>query len=488
MYLGIDLGTSSIKVGIVGATGNLCWVGEETLEPVMFGDRAEINAESWWIACQAVIRRAPQHLAVDVKAIGLSGQMHGLVLVDGNNRPICDAILWPDRRAGEYLEPFMALEAARPGTLANPIVPGMPGPVLLWLRENEYEVWSSASRVFSPKDWLRSRLTDEEVVVTDPSDASATLMYDVRLDDWSPAVKTLLGIDDSMLPQIVDSNTVAGLLSPAVGLDLGLRPNVPVATGASDTAAALLGLGVREPGTVVLNIGTGGQALAIIDGPPVGVTGGLHQYRTANPGSSWYVMAAVLNAGLALGWVRTVLGLGWVELFSHAEEALTRACDDPMFVPFLVGERDPDVGLDSRGAWLGLAASHDQAALARGALVGIASYLARRTRFLLDLTEGTRVILAGGSARNLGWVQLMANLTGRTMDLAIDEHASVRGAAAIAAESQGNVIPQASLSGQVEPMPSQIKAVGSCLNRLDQLIADPGPRMISVEKPTDVFP
>jgi xylulokinase len=169
---------------------------------------------------------------------------------------------------------------------------------------------------------------------------------------------------------------------------------------------------------------------------------------------------------LALNWVRTVLGMEWDVLFGEAEAALTMSPDDPTFVPYLAGERDPAVGLDARGAWLDLSVSHDAAALARSALLGVGSYLAHRTRMLVELTEGQRVVLSGGSTRNLGWAQLLTTLTGREVDIAGDAHASVRGAAILAARSQGDDIPVSSDGGHLEPQAPLLELADACIARL----------------------
>ncbi len=467
MYLGVDLGTSSIKAAIFDAAGTLRWVAAANYDLSVTQDRAEIDPEAWWRGCREAMSGAPGELIDHVQGVGLSGQMHGLVLTDSDNVPIRDAILWPDRRATAEVELFAEIEAAKPGSLANPLVPGMPGPVLLWLREHEPHVWSAMRHVLAPKDWVRSRLTGSTDAVTDASDASATLMYDVQVNGWSQDVTDMLGLDPSTLPPILASDAVAGTLNGQAGLELGLREGVPVAVGAGDSAAALLGLGVDSPGTVVLNVGTAGQAISVVGALREDLPHALYaQYRTAGPGSTWYAMAPVLNAGLALDWVRTVLGLEWEALFGEAEHALTRAPTDPRFVPYLAGERDPEIGLDARGAWLGLSVAHDAAALARSALVGVASYLAHRTRSLVELTGGKRVVLSGGSTRNLDWAQLLTTLIGQEVDIAVDAHASVRGAAILAARSQGHDIAAPPTRGHLELQAALVDLGAECLAKL----------------------
>lgn len=438
MYLGLDLGTGSIKAAVVDRAGVLAWSGEASYALSVAGARAEIDPELWWSGCRDAMAGAPQELLAAVEAVGLSGQMHGLVLLGADDAVVRDAILWPDRRATDEAELFAQLEQRQPGALANPALPGMPGPMLLWMRTHEPDLFARIERIVAPKDWLRARLTDERPVVTDASDASATLMYDVMAADWSVEVRELLGLTRAHLPDIVPATSVAGRVGRRAADELRLRHGLPVVAGAGDSAAALLGLGVDEPGCVVLNVGTGGQVMAILEAVRTDVASlGLHEFRTAGTDHPWYVMAPVLNAGLALTWVRTILGLGWDPLFEHARGALAETSTDPLFVPFLVGERDPTIGLDARGAWLHLTAGHDRAALARSALVGVASYLAHRTRKLLELTGADSVIVSGGSTRSTEWAQLITDLIDHDVLVATDGNASVRGAARLAAASQG---------------------------------------------------
>lgn len=471
MYLGLDLGTGSVKAAIFDTAGAMRWVSDAAYDLSLAGDRVEIDPEAWWQGCRQAMAGIPTHLADGLKAVGLSGQMHGLILIDEANEPVRDAILWPDRRATAEVEAFADIEAARPGSLANPLVPGMPGPILLWLRKHEPQIWHAMRYVLSPKDWLRARLTDNAMVATDASDASATLLYDVQIDGWSPEVIRRLELDPSVLPPILASDAVIGAVSGRASRELGLPEGIPVAVGAGDSAAALLGLGVVRQGAVVLNVGTAGQAIGVVGAVRSDLPHDLYaQYRTAGPDSTWYAMAAVLNSGLALNWVRTVLGMEWEVLFGEAEAALTKSPDDPTFVPFLAGERDPAIGLDARGAWLDLSVSHDVTALARSALLGVGSYLAHRTRMLVEITDAQRVVLSGGSTRNLEWAQLLTTLVGREVDIAVDAHASVRGAAILAARSQGDDIPVLSAGGHLEPQAAPLMELAdACVARLATL-------------------
>ena len=451
-WLGLDLGTGSLKAAVVEGSDPPTWVGEASYELDLADDRAEITPRVWWEAAGRALAAIPPSVRAGIEGVGLSGQMHGVVPVDDGNEPVGPAVLWPDRRATAETVRFAELERSRPGTIGNPVVPGMPGPVVAWITGRQPERWARCARILAPKDWLRSRITGEVPVVSDPSDASATLLYDVAGDRWSATAARLAGLDVGQLSPLVDAAWPAGTVSDGAAHHLGIPAGVPVATGAADTAAALVGLGIEGPGPVLVNIGTGAQVVAVVDRPRLdGPEHGLHQHRTAGTGGRWYVMAPVLNGGLALSWVRTVLGIGWDELFAEADRALAGWGRDPRFVPFLAGERDPEVGLDARGAWRGLSVDHDRAALVRAALVGVAGYLAVRVGLVVDRTGADRVVLSGGSTRNRGWVRLVATLLDRPVEIAGDPAASVRGAAVLAARSQGRLLAPPSAGVTVEP-------------------------------------
>jgi xylulokinase len=398
--------------------------------------------------------------------------MHGTVVVDAANEPLRNAVLWPDRRANDELAAFAQLDRDERGARTNPLIPGMAGPIVMWLRSNEPDVWSALRGVLAPKDWLRSRLTGEAPVVTEHSDASATLMYDGRTNSWSGGVQALLGLDVTVLSPISRSDRVAGLVTASASRHLGINEGTPVAVGAGDAAAALLGLGVETPGKVVVNVGTGAQVMTVIDKPDARFLElGLNQFRTAGGAAQWYVMAPVINAGLALSWVRGILGFDWDTLYGHADSALANAHDDPIFLPFLSGERDSAVGLAARGAWRNLAVQHDRAALARSALVGVASYLAVRTLSVLEITGGDRVLLSGGSAESPAWTQLLATLLDCEVELAADSHTSARGAAITAARSQNAVLAPTPLLGRVSPQHALAGEAQLCLTRIRQFVA-----------------
>ncbi|MBA2770045.1 MAG: xylulose kinase, partial [Sporichthyaceae bacterium] len=370
--LGIDLGTSSVKAALVDLEGHLLTavsVGYPVAHPRP--GWAETDPALWWAAIRDAVRQASNDVTgAEPVAIGLSGQMHGLVATDAAGAAVRPALLWSDARAVDELAIYRRLPAEVRGRLRNPLSPGMAGPLLGWLARHEPASFAATRWALQPKDWVRARLTGE--VRAEPSDASATLLYDIPGDRWDHDVLAALGVDPGVLaPLLPTSGSHAGTLLPEVANDLGLAPDLPVAAGAADTAAAALGSGLVKPGTAALTIGSGVQLvmpvaelIAAGDDNPV-----THLYRAATD-TGWYAMAAGLNAGLALDWVRTVLGVSWPQLYAAADGELRPS--DPMFLPHLSGERTPYLDPDMRGGWVGLASHHDRNALLRAALEGVA--------------------------------------------------------------------------------------------------------------------
>jgi xylulokinase len=316
MLLGLDLGTSSVKALLMEENGDA--VGEGSVPYPVRAPRpgwAESSPDEWWSAVLEATEAAVGRHGAEVAALGLSGQMHGVVITDGEGLPVRPAILWADARSGTELEAYQGLDEDLRRRLANPQAVGMAGPSLLWLRWHEPGAYAAARWALQPKDWLRTRLTGE--VAAEPSDASATLLYDLPADDWSREAVEELGLRVELLAPLVPSADVAGTLTAEAAGELGLRRGLPVAAGAADTAAAMLGVGVSQPGPVQLTIGTGGQIVTPKESPDVDPHLRTHLYRGASAGL-WYAMAAIQNAGLALEWVRKMLGVSWGEVYDEA--------------------------------------------------------------------------------------------------------------------------------------------------------------------------
>jgi xylulokinase len=366
--------------------------------------------------------------------------MHGLVLADAGGRPLRPAILWADARAAGEVAAWRRLPAARRAALANPLVPGMTGPLLRWVCRQEPGVYRQASWALLPKDWLRLRLTG--AAATDPSDASATLLWDVPADRWAGDVATGVGLDPELLPPVVDSGEPAGSVLADAAAALGLRPGLPVAAGAADTAAALLATGLSDPDDVQLSVGTGGQLVRPRLRPEPVTAPRTHLYRAAAR-DRWYAMAAIQNAGLALDWARRTLRADWSELYGAAR-AEPPGAQGVTFVPYLSGERTPVLRSDARGGWLGLGLSAGRTTLLQAAVEGVAFAV----RHALEVLPGPRpdqVRLVGGGGLDPRFRALLADVLQVRLRLVDVRSASAVGAALLAAEAAGGEPPEVPL-------------------------------------------
>ena len=436
--LGLDLGTGSVKALLLDEDGTP--LGQGSASYPVDAPRAgwaETSPEDWWTAATRAVREAVGDRGSDVTAIGLCGQMHGVVLTDGDGVPLRPAILWADTRSTDHLEGYRNLDDDARQRLANPPSTGMAGPTLLWLRDNEPEICTSARWALQPKDWLRLRLTGE--AYTEPTDASATLLYDLPSDDWDYEVVETLGLRAELLAPLKAPWEVAGVLTPEATRHLGLKDGLPVAAGAGDTAAAMLGSGALEVGRAQLTVGTGAQIFIPKNHPEPDPHGRTHLYRAAAP-ELFYSMAAVQNAGLALEWTRTVLGVSWDEVYEEAF-SVPPGAGGVTFLPYLSGERTPHFDPGARGAWTGLGLDHHRGHLLRAALEGVAFGL-RESVEALEAAGGPipELRLAGGGAGEAPWRRLLAEVLQKPLlplPAAVAGTASARGAALLAGVAGG---------------------------------------------------
>ncbi|HEY7416016.1 MAG TPA: xylulokinase [Ktedonobacteraceae bacterium] len=433
--LGIDLGTGSVKVLILNTQGHTLSTSKadyplQTPQPGW----AESDPATWWSATvsavQTAIAQIPQ---AEITAIGLAGQMHGIVPIDEEGKPTRAALLWADNRAEAELARYHALPTSTLQRLANPLVPGMAGPLLCWLAQHETSSYEATRWALQPKDWLRWCLTG--AVATDPSDASATLLYDLPADYWADDIIMALGLRRDLFPPILPSGACAAILSTRAAKALGLPEGLPVATGAGDTPAAALGTGLLTPGPIQLTLGTGAQVMQLHAQPVIDRTGRTHLYRAAD-GASWYAMAAIQNAGLALDWVCRMLHADWDELYASAN-TIAPGSEGLIFLPYLTRERPHHRNPRSSGAFLGMRINHEREHLLHAALEGVAFGI----RMALDALPGrhtTDVLrLAGGGSEHPAWRQMLADILRHEL-VAVDvPAASARGAALLSGIAGG---------------------------------------------------
>ncbi len=430
MFLGIDLGTSSLKALVLDLDGSVVGTGSAPY-PLLTPQPgwAEAEPEAWWEAAAIAVPEAAGVHAAEIAAIGLSGQMHGVVLSDELGHALRPAIIWADSRTRKQLATYSELSPERRRTLANPIATGMAGLTLLWLKEHERQLYRRAQWALQPKDWLRLRMVHE--AATEPSDASATLLYDMTTDYWAKDLLEELDLRLDFLAPIRESVEICGILTSSAAEHLGVRPNLPVVAGAADAAAAAIAGGLLDPGPVQLTIGSGAQVVAPRDRLAIDSTGRTHLYRAAAP-DRWYAMAAMQNAGIALEWVRTMLRASWDEVYDEAF-AVAPGAEGLLFLPYLTGERTPYFDPDARGAWVGLRLVHTRGHLLRAALEGVAFAVRQGVEALLATgVPATELRLAGGGSFDPRWRQLLADVLEQPLLASATSSASSLGAALLA--------------------------------------------------------
>lgn len=452
MFLGIDLGTSSVKALLVDGGGQVL---AEASRPYQVSSPqpgwAETAPEDWWRSCVEAVREACGGQSQNVQAIGFSGQAHGLVAVDASGAVLAPAILWPDRRAEAELAQLLALPEDIRLPLANPVVPGMMALALMWLRANRPDVFGRLHLAFSPKDWLRYKMTGQ--AATEPTDASMTLLWDMGQERWSAPMLKVAGISAQQLPPLLASTAEAGRLGDAAATELALPAGIPLATGLSDCAACLLGMGLTEVGQTVLQIGSGIQIMSVAPKLPPRLQPFFNTYRGV--GDSRYLMAAGLNGGTAFEWARGVLGASWEEMYASgfAEDAVSEvigaggASGDQdaagtgngagsakpsgvTFLPYVAGERAPLLDPEASAVWAGLRLGTSRAEMIRAVFEGVALAIADSWQALgREGAQAETVLLAGGGSRDPRWRQLLADTTGMHLRPAGDHGHAALGAA-----------------------------------------------------------
>lgn len=447
--LGLDVGTGGSRATIVEADGT---VTATAAEPHAAFDSprtgwAEQNPADWWRASQAAVRAvlaAAGTPARDIRAVGLSGQMHGAVLLDEAGAVVRPAVIWCDQRTEAQCRRLTdEVGAARLIELAgNPAVTGFTLPKLLWVRDEEPARWARVRTVLLPKDYVRWRLTGERA--TDAADASGTLLFDVARRRWSSALLEHAGIDAASLPAVYEGPAVTGRLVRAGAEATGLAVGTPVAAGGGDQAAGAVGLGVVRPGAVSAVIGTSGVVFAATDRPVRDPRGRVHTFCHAAP-DRWHVMGVTQGAGLSLRWLRDLLGAG---VPAAPDDAYERLCgeaaaappgaDGVLWAPYLMGERTPHLDPEARAALVGLSAAHGRAHVIRAVLEGVAFSLRDSLTVLDEMgVPAARIRLGGGGARSRLWRRIQADVYGRPVDVPTAEEGAAYGAALLAGVGAG---------------------------------------------------
>ena len=442
-WLGIDVGTGGTRALLVDDAGKVSHAFTAAHEDMRMERPlwAEQRPEDWWDAAQKAIRGVIKSAGAsgkDIQGIGLSGQMHGLVLLDDDDKVIRPALIWCDQRSQAQVDAINASIDSETilSCIANPVLTGFTLPKLLWVRDNEPENFSRIQKILLPKDYVRFQLTGE--YATDVSDASGTALFDVVGRRWSREFVERLGLRTSLLPTVLESHEVSGKVSVSAAKATGLLENTPVVAGAGDQAASAVGSGVVEPGLVSCTIGTSGVVFAHTKSPAYDPAGRVHTFCHAVRGA-WHLMGVTQGAGLSLQWFRRNLAPDVDYDALTAEAASAPAGSQGLYwLPYLMGERTPHLDASARGGWVGLTARHMRADLIRAILEGVAY----SQKDCLQIIEqmGTRVDsvrLSGGGARSPLWRQIFADVFGKRVATLETEEGSAYGAALLSMVGTG---------------------------------------------------
>ena len=448
--LGIDVGTGGTRAVLVDATGRVLAAATAEHPPISAPHIgwAEQNPGDWWRASRVAIPECLRLACVaakDIAAIGLSGQMHGLVLLDAGGEVLHPSLIWCDQRTGEQcreIEETVGRQRVIELT-ANPALTGFTLPKIWWVREHQPEIWQRTRSVLLPKDYIRYCLTG--VRATDVSDASGTLMLDVANRKWSAEMLAASRISESVLPCVFESSEITGHISEAGARACGLLAGIPVVGGAGDQAGGAVGMGIVRAGVVSATIGTSGVVFAATDRPVLDPRGRVHTFCHAIP-DRWHVMGVTQAAGLSLRWFRDQFGTlpesgaaanSYDALMAEAS-SVPPGADRLLWAPYLMGERTPHLDPLARGALVGITAQHTRGHFVRAILEGVAFSLRDTFEILREMKVPVESIrLGGGGARAALWRQIQADVYGMPVAVNAAEEGAAYGAALLAGVGAG---------------------------------------------------
>lgn len=483
--LGIDVGTGGTRAVLVDREGTI--VSSATSEHAPFvspkASWAEQDPHDWYRATGIAIRESASKAGINgsqIAAVGLAGQMHGAVLLGERDEVLRPALIWCDQRTQPQCD-WLNQKIGEPKIITltcNRALTNFTLTKLLWVRDNEQEIWKTFRRVLLPKDYVRFLLTGEHAM--DVAEASGTLMLDVAQRRWSEEMMSTAELPMSCLPKLYESQEVCGRINDAGSAHAGLKAGTPVVAGAGDQAGGAVGMGIVRAGAVSATIGTSGVVFAATDLPAMDPKGRVHTFCHAVPGR-WHVMGVTQAAGLSLRWFR--------DLVSHPDsnisyEELTReaanvppASDGVLWAPYLMGERTPHLDPNARGVLAGLAAGHTRAHVSRAILEGVAFSLKDTFRLFDEMRVPVRnVRLGGGGARSSLWRQIQADVYGREVQILAAEEGAAYGAALLAGvgakfwtsvdEACDAVV---KVRQTVQPNPAALKALAAQYEKFRQL-------------------
>jgi len=448
--LGIDVGTSGTKTALFGIDGKLIasHIGEYPLYQPQNG-WAEQDPADWWNATvdgiRAVLSKAG---GAEIRGIGLSGQMHGLVMLDANGEPLRHSIIWCDQRTEAETEDMDRILGRKRiiEITANAPMTGFTAAKILWVKKNEPEIYEKCVKILLPKDYIRYKLTGE--FATEVSDASGMQLMDVPKRDWSVEVTDKLGIDRALLAKMYESQDVTGVISGECAALTGIAAGIPVVGGAGDNPAAAVGTGVVAQGKAFTTIGSSAVVYAVSDDVKIDIDGRVHALCASVPGK-WTVMSCTQAAGLSIQWLRNNVcadmireaeeaGVDSYDVMDKLAESVPIGSDRLLFLPYLMGERSPHPDPDCRGVFFGLSGVHERANLIRAVREGVAFSQLECVEVFREMGVPVGdMMLTGGGAKSPVWRQMLADLYGCPVSIPASDEGAALGAAILAGVGTG---------------------------------------------------
>ena len=440
--LGIDLGTSSLKGLLMNKSGEVvAFAGYDY--PLLHSKKgySEQNPEEWVKACENVFKALSEKVEdfkAELEGIAISGQMHGLVTLDAENKVVRPAILWNDTRTTKQCTEIMEDLGDRIITITkNKALEGFTLPKILWMQEEERELWSKVAHIMLPKDYLIFRLTGE--FATDYSDAAGTLLLDVAAKKWSDEILVKYNIDEKILPKLYNSIDCVGKIKAEYQKDFGFEKEVKVMGGGADNACAAVGSGIVSNGIGMVSIGTSGVFLSYEDEAHSNYSGRLHLFNHGIP-DAYYSMGVTLAAGHSLNWFKETFAPkeSFEELLSDIDK-IPAGSDGLLFAPYIVGERTPYADSKVRGSFTRIDTTHTRAHFARAVLEGITFSLRDSMGLMSELTEKKfdKILSVGGGSKNKDWLQMQADIFDTEIITLTTEQGPGLGAAMMAAVGTG---------------------------------------------------
>jgi xylulokinase len=467
-FLGIDVSTTGSKALLIDDRGAVAGVAVsphtlQTPKPLW----SEQDPEEWWRATAESIRKVMQETGATAKqiaAVGMTGQMHGLVLLDGNGKVLRPAILWNDQRTGAQCDEIRKIIGRSKfiRITGNDALTGFTAPKILWVKENEPDVYRQAKHILLPKDYIRYKLTGGYAM--DKADGAGTVLFDLKIRNWSPEVVQALGIPMEWLPPTFEGPESTGTVTADAAAATGLPAGIPVSAGGGDQAAQAVGVGAVETGIIALTLGTSGVVFATTPSAAVEPEGRLHAFCHAVPGM-WHFMGVMLSAAGSLQWYRDTLAPGteFNDLLKEAEP-VPAGSEGLQFLPYLSGERTPYPDPLARGGWIGLTVRHGRGHITRAVLEGVAYGLKDSYQLIRDSGAGAirQVRASGGGVKGALWRQILASVLETELVTVNTTEGAAYGAALLAGVGVGawKDVPAAcrevvKITGTTQPDPKQ---------------------------------